>query len=151
MTASFAAALISSQVRLFAESSVYIIGAVFVALLAIAVSFPRAVGFPLILLSGVAAVWAGFSFLRYPVPNPSVPVASYTREEIGSDLEVVYTRLRAPRSYPLIGGETRGIVTAAKTGALPGIAVDYLRITVPASRSSGMISVYIEDDELVIK
>jgi hypothetical protein len=152
MTVSLAAAFIIAQVQIFTEASVCITGTVFAALLVIAVRFPRAVGYPLILLAGVVTVWAGFSFLRYPIINPSIPVVSYTHEDLGSNREVIYTRLRVPRFYPLFGGETRGLLTDSKMRGMPGLTGDQLRITVPAaSKSSGMVRVYIKDDVLVIK
>jgi hypothetical protein len=155
MTVSLAAAIIISQVQAFAEISVYLTGAVLAALLVIAVRFPRAAGFPLILLAGIAAVWVGFSFLRYPIANPAAPVVSYAREGLSSDREVIYTRLSVPRFYPLIGGETRGILDYTdytEMRRIPGLAVDHLHITVPAAPGTfGMVSIYIEDDGLVIK
>jgi hypothetical protein len=147
-----AAALIYSKGQVFTEPPVYITGAVFVVFLVLVVRFPKAAGFPFILLAVVAAIWAGLSFFRYPIARPSAPVASYTNEDLGSDLELVYTRLRAPRFYPLMGGETRGLLKDAKLRGMPGMAPDRLRIIVPAASGfSGTVKVYIEDDELVIK
>jgi hypothetical protein len=152
MTVFLALGLIISQVRVFTETPIYLTGAVIAVLLALGVRFPRFAGFPLILLAGAAIIWAGFSFLRYPISNPAVPVASYTHEDLGSNLEVVYTRLRAPYFYPLFGGETRGLFNYTKMRRIPGLMVDQKRITVPgASKSSGLISIYIEEDELVIR
>jgi hypothetical protein len=97
MIAVLAAALIISRVRIFTESAVYLTGAVIAALFILAVRFPRAGGFPLILLAGVATVWLGFSFLRYPAVDPL--------EDPRPNLEV--SSLRAPDFCPLIGGQTR--------------------------------------------
>jgi hypothetical protein len=57
-----------------------------VALIAAAAAcFPRAVAFPLVLLGGLAAVWLGFSFLRFtPLGSAAVPLASVYRDGEGA-------------------------------------------------------------------
>ena len=55
----------------FTDMVVLIIGGGCIVLCAVAVCFPRTVAFPLILLTGLAVSWLGFSCLRFPVFHSS--------------------------------------------------------------------------------
>jgi hypothetical protein len=66
MVAALAGALIHSNGLIVLEKPLYIPALVILVLLVPAVRFPRAAGFPLILVSGCAVIWLGYSFLQFP-------------------------------------------------------------------------------------
>jgi hypothetical protein len=110
---------------------------VLVPVFAAAVYFPRAAGFPLVLLGGCAVVWIGLSFLRYPPVNsplgylyrdrdnlfsvriqssvshqvphgaPNEPARSFEAENTGS-LRIIVQTVSFAEWFPVIGGEKRG-------------------------------------------
>ncbi|MDR3139764.1 MAG: hypothetical protein LBT95_08855 [Treponema sp.] len=110
-----------------------------VVVFALAARFPRGFAFPLILLGGLAVVWLGYSFLHFPrIRSEGTPLflVIHNKGESGrlrfigpGDRECVdrtyifnieegeaLPELRGilmtlDPSYPLFGGETRGIIT----------------------------------------
>jgi hypothetical protein len=165
MVAALAGALIYSNVLVVFEKPFYIPALIIAVLLILAVRFPRASGFPLILISGCAVIWIGYSFLQFPLINTigttgtinaigtietinarksfRVSVSGegggqYTarfasgrgvdarqnlliRIEGGGGpaegfLEFAFLRLSYPALFPLIGGESRGIVSEIRGG-----------------------------------
>jgi hypothetical protein len=106
---------------------------------ALAARFPRAFGFPLILLGGLAVLWLGYSFLRFPrIRSEGTPLFLVIRHggatgtlrfivpgngewraqtyilnagegEALPELRGILVTLDP--LYPLFGGETRGMIT----------------------------------------
>jgi hypothetical protein len=107
----------------------------------LAFRFPRAVAFPLILVSGLLIVWLGYNFLRFPLivsggTPGATPIASVRREPDGAlSIRFAYrtgyneesgvlsleddgqapefsaSLIHFDERYPLIGGEDRGMIT----------------------------------------
>jgi hypothetical protein len=67
MVAALAGALIYSKGFVVFEKTFYVPAVIAVVFPALAVRFPRAAGFPLILVSGCAVIWIGYSFLQFPL------------------------------------------------------------------------------------
>lgn len=95
------AAVIFSRGMILKEISLYTPACVLALVLILAFRFPRALGFPLILASGVFVVWLGFNYLRFPVINDSGHPGPETRS--GS--------ISFPPHIPLIGGVMRGYIS----------------------------------------
>jgi hypothetical protein len=83
MVVALAGALIYSNGLILFEKPLYVPAAIAAALLILAVRFPRAVGFPLILVSGLVAVWIGYSCLQFPRITNGLPLAAITNEGKG--------------------------------------------------------------------
>ena len=64
--AALTAAIIFSNWIIFTETTLYLPLVILTIILALAFRFPKAVGFPLILVSGVFVVWVGYACLRFP-------------------------------------------------------------------------------------
>jgi hypothetical protein len=141
MVAALAGALIYSKGLIVFEKPVYIPAAIALVLLILAVRFPRAAGFPLILVSGCLVIWIAYSFLQFSRLDTGEPFrvsvssegkGQYTArfasgrgnleenlvihlagEEQSRDqvLDFCFTRLSYASHYPLIGGQNRGVVT----------------------------------------
>jgi hypothetical protein len=82
--AGLAIAFIVSFGGIFQDLFVLLLSGIGIVLCALAVCFPRAVAYPLLLLSGLAAVFLGFACLRFPV--------------YGADSAVMISRLENPDS-----------------------------------------------------
>jgi hypothetical protein len=81
MVVALAGALMYSNGLILFEKPLYIPAAIAAVLLILAVRFPRAAGFPLILISGFIAVWIGYSYLQFPRVNTNgLSLASITNE-----------------------------------------------------------------------
>jgi hypothetical protein len=139
--AALAVSVIRSGGGIFFEKGLYLPLACLGGLSMLALRFPRAAGFPLILLGGLAAVWLGLSWWRLPLLGedallrvtheasdryavlvpPGRAAEGERRLSFGGDesapLEITLTRLEYHRFIPLIGGEARGLITEI---ALPG-------------------------------
>ncbi|MDR1446364.1 MAG: hypothetical protein LBI90_05655 [Treponema sp.] len=124
------AALLSSRGKVLTGFPLVLPSASIVLLCALAAFFPRAFAFPFFLAAGLLIVWLAFSFLRFPLIERSVPLA-YVRHEgsknysfrfsgqeeavkgLNEDsplvIEGVY--ITCDPLYPVIGGETRGMIT----------------------------------------
>jgi hypothetical protein len=141
MVAALAGALIYSRGLIVFEKSLYIPVLLTAALLVPAVRFPRALGFPLILVSGCVVIWMGYSFLQFPRFDRGAFRVSVSGEGNGqyavrfasgrranqeqnlvirlagegeggeNFLEFSFIRLGYAAPFPLIGGENRGIIT----------------------------------------
>jgi hypothetical protein len=142
MVAALAGALIYSNGFIVFEKPLYIPVLIAAALPLLAVRFPRAAAFPLVLVSGCAMIWIGYSFLQFPLITAGETLrvsisnqgngryAARFASGKGADaeqdllvrvegeaqpenrfLEFTFVRLSYAGSFPLIGGENRGIVT----------------------------------------
>lgn len=83
--AAIALSLIVSQRRILNVNLLFIPVGVCVFVFTLAVIFPKVIAFPLILVSGLVIIWAGYTFLRFPVvKESSVPLAliSHERERL---------------------------------------------------------------------
>ena len=67
--AAFTAAVIISNWTILFNTALYLPMGVLAAILILAFRFPRAAGFPIIIISGVFVIWIGFAFLRFPALN----------------------------------------------------------------------------------
>ncbi|MDR2606855.1 MAG: hypothetical protein LBC57_00560 [Treponema sp.] len=124
------AALLVSRGRVLTGFPLVLPSALIVLLCALAALFPRAFAFPLFLAAGLLMVWLAFSFLRFPLIERSVPLAhvryegnknysfrfSGQEEAIkglneGSPLVIEGVYITCDPLYPVIGGETRGMIT----------------------------------------
>jgi hypothetical protein len=145
MVAAMAGALIYSKGLIVFEKPLYIPVLIAAVLLVLAVRFPRAAGFPLILISGCAVIWIGYAFLQFPliaaggsfrvsIANEgngqyAARFASGRRTIPEQDLlihlegegrpedrflEFTFVRVSYAPSFPLIGGENRGIVSEVR-------------------------------------
>jgi hypothetical protein len=79
--AAAALSLIVSQRRILGTNLLFVPVGICVFVFMLAVIFPRVVAFPLILVSGFLVIWAGHTFLRFPVvKESSVPLALISHE-----------------------------------------------------------------------
>ena len=128
--AALTAAVICSGPAIFKEVSVYFPVGILAVLLTLAVRFPRAAGFPLLLVSGVLTVLLAYSFLRYPLADGSGRVhvtrdlgayvhilcspgeSSVSFLSNGDDdvLEFYAYRISLNRNFPFLGGVSRGLI-----------------------------------------
>jgi len=69
--AALAAAIIYSTGRILLETSLYPYLGILAAVLILAFRFPKAAGFPIILISGVFIIWISYGYLRFPAVNDS--------------------------------------------------------------------------------
>jgi hypothetical protein len=67
MVVALAGALVYSNGLILFEKALYLPATLAAFLLILAVRFPRAAAFPLILVSGCIVVWIGYSFLQFPL------------------------------------------------------------------------------------
>ncbi|MDR1654848.1 MAG: hypothetical protein LBR96_02530 [Treponema sp.] len=124
------AALLVSRGKVLTAFPLVFPSAAIALLCALAARFPRAFAFPLFLLAGLLMVWLAFSFLRFPLIERSVPLAhvryegskNYSFRFSGQEepikglnedsplvIEGVY--ITCDPLYPIIGGETHGMIT----------------------------------------
>ena len=128
-------AIIFSNWMILKESSLYIPMGILAILPALAFRFPRALGFPLILVTGVFTVWMGYACLRFPVIDGSsqgrvtrdgsglvhVRIASQGIDTVLSyhpETEVLEFRafcFYLPRIFPLVGELKRGLIAEITT------------------------------------
>ena len=138
--AALTAACVFSNWIIFTDVRLYIPFAVLVALPALAVRFPRAAGFPLILAAGVMVVWIGYTWLRLPAFDGNIRnrvtrdgagliylrlvSSSGTEREAyvsfaptGDDsvLEFRALRFSFSETFPLVGGLHRGVITEVRS------------------------------------
>ena len=139
--AALTAAIIYSGGGIFTETSLYLPLFVITAVLALAVRFPRAAGFPLILVSGIFIVWMGYACLRFPVINDFAqgrllrdrsglihirlqshpekdPDTSLSYHPAGEDavLEFKAFSFSPAKVFPLAGGLNRGLIVEIRSG-----------------------------------
>jgi len=128
--AAFTAAIIHSNWMILRASSLYLPLGILVALLALAIFFPKVLGFSLVLITGIFVVWMGYACLRFPVIDGSSQ-GRVTRDGSGlvhvllitppSDtslsfqastevLEFQAFSFSFPEIFPLAGGVKRGLV-----------------------------------------
>jgi hypothetical protein len=143
--AAFAAAIVLFPREIFAVGGLLLLVGLCVPVFALAVLFPRAAAYPLILAGGLLAVWLGYSFLRFPLAaGNSFPLlyvyhegdtAYSVRLPAGPDnnrdrattavlringkqppLEIEGVLIGFHPRYPLIGGTARGLITFIRRG-----------------------------------
>ncbi|MDR3146454.1 MAG: hypothetical protein LBU21_09260 [Treponema sp.] len=135
-------ALIRSGGEIFFIKSLLLSAGALCLVCALAVAFPRAAGFPLVLIGGLVVVWLGAAFLRFPlleseerlmasvynpgdgtfVVNPSGPPdpgqGGIRIDDMGSPgenpLEFTVSMVEFDPLTPLIGGMRRGALTAIR-------------------------------------
>ncbi|MDR0313959.1 MAG: hypothetical protein LBI14_10215 [Treponema sp.] len=132
--ASLAVMLILTEATIIAYPAMFITGAVFALFALLSIRFPMTAGFSFILLAGIGIVWVSYSFLRYPkIDNQSTPlgyIAAGQREfsiEFIPDkeklslpipesykLELRITHIEYAKFFPLVGGESRGRISAIR-------------------------------------
>jgi hypothetical protein len=107
LVVALAGALVYSNGLVVFEKSLYIPMAIAMGLMVLAVRFPRAAGFPLILVSGLVVIWIGYSYLRFPqLDTGEFFLASITNE--GKGLYAVrIAAAKGPASS--VGGSSRMI------------------------------------------
>ena len=98
--AALTAALIISNWEIFAHNEIYLPMGIFAALLMLAVRFPKAAGFPVLLGSGIVILWIGLTFLRFPAVT-EFTLAQINREESGLVRIVPLPQSAAAPYYPV--------------------------------------------------
>jgi hypothetical protein len=78
--AAFSAAILVSSGDIFSAGSLFFVAGACVPVFALAVCFPRAAAYPLILAGGLLAVWLGYSFLRFPLISSGSPLLYVSHE-----------------------------------------------------------------------
>jgi hypothetical protein len=136
----FTIAVICSGGAILRSPALLLSAGLVIPLIALAFQFPRAIGFPLVLLGGIGVVLLTMTFLRYPRIDPlGTPLAFIhisTNQPIlrfnypvdpgnkplvlGSDtdresLEFSTVLIRLDERIPLAGGESRGLITKIRT------------------------------------
>ena len=138
-------AIIYSNWKILNEPSLYFPAGIVAALLTLAFRFPKAVGFPLIFVSGVFVVWISFTCLRFPVID-NLSQGRVMRDRTGLVLvrlvspggtgsetvlscqpgtEAIEFRALSfflPKALPLVGGARRGVIAEVSTNQ--GVYVD---------------------------
>ena len=124
--ASLAASVILTRGMVFAVPSVYPFVVLFLALGALVVYFPRAGLWTVIFIAGFYIAWISFSFLAFPrcrepvrltVRSSGGELFFYQDEETwnfrndGKTVTFEAASITAHPSFPLIGGEQRGLIT----------------------------------------
>jgi len=135
LLAALTAAAVYSGWAIFTVYDLYIPLGLLAVVVALAFRFPRVVGFPLIIVSGVFMVWFGHACLRFSAidssdcgrviregdgsvlvrlsPNSINPAASVSIKLSGEDtvLEFQALRITVSKFFPLAGGVNRGAIT----------------------------------------
>jgi hypothetical protein len=132
--ASLAVMLIFSEGKFTDYPALFITGAVFALLALLSMRFPRTAGFSFILLAGIGIVWVSYAFSRFPrIESQNMPLA-YISGEQGElsiefipekekvsltipethEIELIITRIEYSYFFPLVGGESRGRITAIR-------------------------------------
>ena len=124
--ASLAASVILTKGTVFTVYSVYPLVVLFFVMGAAGLYFPRAGGCAIIIITGFYAVWISFSFLVIPrckdpirltVRSSGSEFIFHQDDEIwkiqdnGGTITVKAASITAHSSFPLIGGEQRGMIT----------------------------------------
>jgi hypothetical protein len=141
--AAFAASVAVSCGGIFSAGKLFFLAAACAPVFALAVYFPRAAAYPLVLAGGLLAVWLGYSFLRFPPAGGADAPLAYVYHEganvysirlpggaAGEDgraavfqisgnqpaLTVEGVRVGFPPYCPLIGGADRGLAALIRRG-----------------------------------
>ena len=134
-------AIIYSNGLILLETSLYPYLGILAAIMILAFRFPRAAGFPLILILGVFIVWISYGYLRFPVVNDSgrlritreangfihvipvmnplekpLPVLSFQADGNDQSLEFRAFCFSFSKVLPVIGGICRGDVAEIRCG-----------------------------------
>jgi len=135
----FAISLIVTGGKLFTDPRFYYTGMILSLFPLLSFRFPRAAGFPVIILAGLATVWTAYSFSQYP--RFDLVPANMGNIEIGTDRQVVLNVLPDKSSagfflehdskpeltitsfeyavfIPVIGGEQRGKITEFRNSGI---------------------------------
>jgi len=144
--AALSAAIVYSNGHILLDTTLYPYLGILAAVLILALRFPRAAGFPVIIISGVFIIWISYGYLRFPVINDSgrlritreangfvhvIPVVSSgetkTAEkplpvfsfQASGDSQVMEFRafcFSFSRVLPVIGGVRRGCIAEIRCG-----------------------------------
>jgi hypothetical protein len=109
--AAFSAALVVSSGDIFSLRGLFFAAAAGVPVFALAVFFPRAAAYPLVLAGGLLTVWLGYSFLQFPPAAGAESPLAYVRPEGAGRYSI---RLPPQRVNPGDRAKTRD-----RTGAVP--------------------------------
>ncbi|QQO10681.1 hypothetical protein [Breznakiella homolactica] len=141
---SAAGAVVFSAGTVFSDTNILAVSLAAAAVFLLAVRFPRAAGFPLVILGGIAVVGIGFAFLRFPVLDTRGIALAAVRNDGGDQfsmsiadgagngayrgfspiegtgsegiLEFSAAKISFAGYYPLIGGGERGILASVRRG-----------------------------------
>jgi len=138
------AACIISNWMIVKEASLYLPMGILSILLVLACRFPKAAGFPILIVSGLLLVWIAYACLRFPLFNSagegylvrngdglvlfrlisppgsdSEQVFSFLPEDEGVVIEFHALNISISKEIPLIGGENRGIIAEITGGGEP--------------------------------
>ena len=139
--AALTVAIIYSNGRILLETSLYSYLGILAVVMILAFRFPRAAGFPLILISGLFIVWISYGYLRFPVINDSgrlritretnglihvlpvqnpldkaLPVLSFKADGNNQVLEFRALCFSFSNVLPVIGGVCRGDIAEIRCG-----------------------------------
>jgi hypothetical protein len=103
----FSAAIVSSYGDIFHAGGLFIAAGIGIPVFALAVCFPRAAAYPLILAGGLSVVWMGYSFLRFPLTKESSVPLAYIHHQ-GNNVYSI--------GFPPQPGKTGGGQTGGKNG-----------------------------------
>jgi len=142
--AALSAAVIYSNGQILMEISLFPYLGIIMALLLLAFRFPKAAGFPIIIISGIFIVWLSYGYLRFPAINetgrlritressglihviPAVtsaktteknlPVFSFQSSDNNQVLEFRAFSFSFLKALPVIGGVNRGDIAEIYSG-----------------------------------
>jgi hypothetical protein len=142
----FAASMIYSNAFILSAKPLFPVCAVIALVFLAALCFPRIIAFPLVIAGGLFTVWLGAAFLRFPLTGPEGTALAlvsqtgeggYTVSRSGPAKDALPDGAGAPSirmvntaqplgfaAYilsfdprcPLIGGQSRGVVTEVRSG-----------------------------------
>lgn len=111
--AAFAAAIAVSFGDIFSSTGLFIVAGIWVPVFTLAVCFPRALAYPLILAGGLLVVWLGYFFLRFPLVTEghSPPLYVYHAGNAAYTINILakpgQTGDRAGKTVPVQDGSQR--------------------------------------------
>jgi hypothetical protein len=132
MIAGLAISFIASMGAVFTDAGILIVAGIFTLVCAVALRFPRAVAFPLLIIGSLLVVWIGYSCLR-PKPVSTAPLViiandganSHVEDEGGvkiistdglSSLHIEAVLVEIDPCYPVFGGSRRVQITEISLG-----------------------------------
>jgi hypothetical protein len=118
MVAFFALAFIFSAGAVFRYGPVFVPAGFFVLIFAAAVFFPRAAAFPLIIAAGFITVWAGFSFLRFPLVLETPAPLAVIQNRGDGQLSITLGEKEGRGSKPGKGGDPVSLQFSGPAGSL---------------------------------
>jgi hypothetical protein len=129
--AAFSAAIVVSYGDIFSSRGLFFAAAACVPVFALAVFFPRAAAYPLILAGGLLVVWLGCSFLRFPLAAESRSPLLYVYHQ-GDNVYTVRIRAESGAMGDTMGdGAEKIAAPAAPAEDRAAVAVVQIRGTQP--------------------